>query len=206
MAKVALSVLVSDVRNRLGNVVFSKWKKTNYVRQYVNYSRGSSVKQQEIRDAFALLISVWKAMGTPMQASWNMFTRDQNMTGLNAFVGANSAKVVAGEPMELFKSMGEEPLLTLAAVNDPSAGSIECTFTVPEGAADRRVIFFCQELSEGRLTNIISRHEAGEGAASPFIITGLVPGASYIVYAILADNAYNEAETLSASVYATAQA
>ena len=204
MAKVALSVLVSDVRNRLGNVVFSKWKKTNYVRQYVNYSRGSSVKQQEIRDAFALLISVWKAMGTPMQSTWNMFTRDKNMTGLNAFVGANSAKVVAGEPLELFKPMGEEPPAALSAVNDPSAGSIECTFTLPEGPEDRRIIFFCQELSEDRLTNIITRHEAI--AVSPYTITGLVPGVSYIVYAVLANNAYTEAQTLSSAVYAVAQA
>ena len=79
MAKIALNILVSDVRNRLGNIVFSKWKKTNYVREYITYSRGSTPKQEEVRSAFKILSLVWKTTGLPMQSSWNHFLHPETI-------------------------------------------------------------------------------------------------------------------------------
>ncbi|MBN2041371.1 MAG: hypothetical protein JW864_15125 [Spirochaetes bacterium] len=113
MAKVKLNTLVTDVRNRLGNVVFSKWKDTNYVREYTTYSRGSSERQIEVREAFALLVSIWRSMGQVMHSSWNNYAHDMNMTGFNAFIKANSSRVLSGEALELFKNYGEENLLSV---------------------------------------------------------------------------------------------
>jgi hypothetical protein len=97
MATVKLSILLSNMRNRLGNVVFPKWRKTNYVRQHVTYSQGSTPKQAEVRSAFSLLVLVWKTMRRLMQASWNLFSTGQNMTGTDQEEWAGTYDV-AGKP------------------------------------------------------------------------------------------------------------
>jgi hypothetical protein len=204
MATVKLSILLSDMRNRLGNVVFSKWKKTNYVRQYVTYSRGSTPKQAEVRSAFSLLVTVWKTMGRLMHASWNLFSSGQNMTGRNAFIGANVTRVIAGEALELFKPMGEEPPASFSAQAGAAAGGITCSFTLPPGSVDKHLFIFTQLKDSGKGTGDIKRYEAGVNPASPFEIEGLEPGAEYFVYALLADDEYANAVKASEAVVVTA--
>ena len=99
-------------------------EKTNYVREYIKYSRGSTPKQAEVRSTFSLLISVWKTMGLLMQSSWNGFSSGENMTGCNAFIWANVKKVIDGEPIELFKPIGEEPLTSVNAETGPAVGEV----------------------------------------------------------------------------------
>ena len=200
MAKVRLSTLVADVRNRLGNVVFSKWKETNYVREYTTYSRGNSEKQIEVRNAFALLVSVWRNMGNAMHASWNSYAKDMNMTGFNAFIKANSARVLNGEALELFKKSDVEKLLTISADGNASSGEIVCSLSIPENTGAEYVVFFVQRILDGNATDDIRTFEAGINPASPFTITGIVPGAEYFVYAVLADGDYASAKAVSASV------
>lgn len=200
MAKVRLSTLVADVRNRLGNVVFSKWKATNYVREYTTYSRGNSEKQAEIRNGFALLVSVWKSMGQVMHNSWNAYVQGMNMTGFNAFIKANSARVAECEALELFKSYGENDLVSISAEGNASAGEIVCSFSMPQSSIGRYVVFFVQKITDGKVTDEIRTIEAGVNPSSPFRISGLEPGAEYFVYAIITDNMYSSAATASASV------
>lgn len=205
MAKISLNVLVSDVRNRLGNVVFSKWKKTNYVRQYVSYSREATPKQIEVRNAFSLLVSIWQSAGALMQRSWTSFAAGENMTGLNAFIGANYSRVIAGEPVELFKAMGEDPLSSLAQESSP-ANQIVCSFSFTGDMSEKHVIFFAQRVADGRLTDDILMADAGLNPVSPFAITGLESDANYIIYAVVADNDYANAAMVSAAVTVSATA
>ncbi|MBN2403110.1 MAG: hypothetical protein JXN64_12010 [Spirochaetes bacterium] len=200
MAKVRLSTLVADVRNRLGNVVFSKWKDTNYVREYTNYSRGNSERQVEIRNAFALLVSIWKNMANAMHASWNSYAKDMNMTGFNAFIKANSARVLDGEALELFKKSGVDELLTVSVEGNASAGEIVCSLSLPENSGARYIVFFVQRILDENVTDDIRTYKADLNPASQFTITGLEPGAEYFVYAILANSEYASAEGVSASV------
>jgi hypothetical protein len=200
MATVKLSTLVSDVRNRLGNVVFSKWKDTNYVREYTSYSRGSSDRQVEVRSAFALLVSVWKTMGLAMHNSWNTYAYGMNMTGFNAFIKVNSKLVLEGNALELFKSTGEDASAAVSAVLNPSSGEIICQFSFSTVAPERHVIFFTQKIEDGKGTGTISMHEAGINPVSPFTISSLEPGVEYFVYAVVMDSDYATAENVSSSV------
>ena len=205
MAKVQFNTLVTDVRNRLGNIVFSKWKQTNYVRKHSPYSRGSSPKQVEIRNAFRDLVSIWKAMGGLMQGSWDTFAKRYNMTGYNAFIGANSTRLISGDALELFKPGGEEAP-TLFPAEAPAAGEIRCPFTMPDGAADKYLFFFTQKKDSGKGTDAVRRHDAGRNAVSPFTIAGLDAGAEYFIYAVIADDDYSKATKASASAAITAKA
>lgn len=200
MAKVKLSTLVADVRNRLGNVVFSKWKDTNYVKEYTTYSRGSSEKQLEIRNAFALLVSVWRNMGQIMHSSWNAYAQNMNMTGFNAFIKANSARVLECEALELFKKNGEDELVSIAAEDNAPAGEIVCSFSMPQNSAGRHIVFFVQKIMDGKVTDEINTRQTGIDPVSSFTITGLDPGMEYFVYAVITDDEYASASTASVSV------
>jgi hypothetical protein len=172
--------------------------------KYVPYSRGSTPKQAEVRSAFSLLVTAWKIMGRLMQASWNLFSTGQNMTGRNAFIGANVTRVIAGEALELFKPMGEEPPASFSAQAGAAAGGITCSFTLPPGSVDKHLFIFTQLKDSGKGTGDIKRYEAGVNPASPFEIEGLEPGAEYFVYALLADDEYANAVKASEAVVVTA--
>ncbi len=171
MAKAELSVLLSDLRRRIGNVVFSKWKDTNYVREYVKYSTGNTEKQLAVRNAFSILVFTWKHGGSAMQATWANYAEinNLNMTGFNAFMQANMSKVLGDEALELFKPMGENELLSLEADYDPPTGEIVCDFTHAESLADKHVIFFSQMMIECKVTNEVFIHEAGLHPSPAFL-------------------------------------
>ncbi|MBN2041374.1 MAG: hypothetical protein JW864_15140 [Spirochaetes bacterium] len=208
MSKVTLSPLITDVRNRMGNVVFSKWKDTNYVRQYSAHSRGSSERQLEIRDAFATAVLVWKSAGSTLHAAWDAYAEEQNinMSGYNAFIKANIGRILDNTAMELFKSTGENEPVSLSAGSGPASGEIICEFILPAGTEQRHVIFFVQRIIDGKPANSIAMYESGADPASPFSITGLEPGAEYHVYAIAADADYANAGNISAAASLTTTA
>ncbi len=206
MSKVTLSPLITDVRKRMGNIVFSKWKDTNYVRQYSSHSRGESEKQLETRTAFSTVVSVWKNMGPAHHASWDMYAQNMNMSGYNAFLKSNLSRVLENSEMELFKSTGEDEPASLYADADPGTGEIICVFSLPVIQPEKHVIFFAQMIEDGRISDIISMHDAGADPSSPFTISGLLPGVEYFIYAIAADADYASAETVSAAVCVRAAA
>ena len=202
MSKVTLSPIITDVRNRMGNVVFSKWKETNYVKQYLPHSAGNSERQLEIREAFATAVSVWKNTGNTLHATWDAYAQEQNMnmSGYNAFIKANITRILLNTAMELFKSTGEDEPLSLNAGTGSASGEIICEFSLPQSQEQRHVIFFAQRIENGRATDTISMHEAGADPSSPYTITGLEPGAEYFVHAIVADADYANSEAVSAAV------
>ena len=197
MSKVTLSPIITDLRNRMGNVVFSKWKETNYVKQYSSHSRGNSERQLEIREAFAVVVAIWKNAGTTLHATWDAYAENLNMSGYNAFIKANISRVLEGAQMELFKSTGEDEPASLNAGTGAASGEIVCEFTLPGSGEQRHVIFFAQRIENNRAAGSISLYQAGPAPSSPFTITGLEAGAEYFVYAIVTNADYANAESVS---------
>jgi hypothetical protein len=198
--------LVKENRGKLGDVVFSEWKGIPYVRDYVKNEDPGTPKQKEVRTAFTSLTKLWKSNNGVMRMSWDEYvnSRKLSMTGYNAFIGANSKKERAGEPLELFRPMGEEPLADFAAEAGASSGEITCTFTPPGNGS--HITFFTRKVPGNGEIELLSKHDAGSGTATPYTLTGLEPGAAYHVYGVVTDAAYDESAMVSAAVTASALA
>lgn len=208
MAKVKFNTLVKDVRNRMGDVVFSKWKETSYVKEYTKQAGPLSEKQAEVRAAFTSTVEIWKKIGGIMHRSWEHLVAKENLTGFNAFIGRNSNLIRSGKPLDLFTRFGETEIeaLSFIAQSGTSAGSVVCTFTLPASQAPLNIIFFSQKIENGKGTTQINVHELSASDSSPYTITGLESGADYFIYGVAADAQYASAKSVSASASASVKA
>ena len=199
MAKVTYSPIINDVRCKLGNMVFSKWKDTSYLRTYAKPGDPKSEGQMEVRTAFTRLTKNWKQVNGILHRSWKEYARCMNMTGYNAFIGVNSSRQRSGEPLELFKALGEETLSGFKAEKGAGTGEIKCTFTLPATGSGKHLTLFTQKAENGRAEGDMVRHDMGAVTEPQAVITGLVSGAEYFVYGMVTGKAYPEAATVSAS-------
>lgn len=198
MATIKLNPIITDIRNRMGSNVFSKWKGINYVRGYVPPTNRNTKEQAAVRSTFSRLVEAWKSLGTAIQQSWNALATGTNMSGYNAFISENFESMKADLALILSKSPDEEPAGAFTAAPGAAAGEISCAY--PSPAAGREITLFTQKKSgDGNGPALLTRHDTG-GAASPFTVGGLEPGSGYHVYAVITEGPYAEAKQVSASV------
>ena len=200
MAKVTYNTLVKDIRCRLDNVVFSKWKDTSYVRPYRKPSNPRSPEQMKVRNAFLRLVKNWSEGDRLLHDGWEAYARGSNMTGYNAFIGANALLQKNGEPIQLFKSMGEARLLSFQARKGTNPGEIVCSTVPPAEFEEKHLTIFSQETTEGIATGSMTRHDMGPMKNDEYLITGLETGRKYFLYAVITDREYLEAGSVSESV------
>ncbi|MBI4976889.1 MAG: hypothetical protein HZC28_05370 [Spirochaetes bacterium] len=198
MAKADLSIVLTDLRRKLGNVVFSKWKQTNYIRPYIAYNVGNSPAQIEVRASFRTLVSLWKSFGGVIQGSWNHAAEDLNMTGFNHFIGVNAARLREGNVLQVAKPLGMAAPAGLTAVN-VTADSVDCRVELPAAAGNVCIVYAVQAWGVA-CTDNVRLFSVPADNAQPFTITGLATAAKYVVYAMLADAVYADATAISSSI------
>ncbi|MHB8089782.1 MAG: DUF6266 family protein, partial [Anaerolineaceae bacterium] len=190
MSTIKLNSMLEDVRKKMGTIVYSKWKGINYAKQWSAPTGDPTEKQQSIRSAFGKLVKDWKQMNGIMHLGWEVYAGNKNLTGYNAFIGANSANQKKGLPLQLFRETGEDSLMNFSAAPGAAAGEIACSFLRTDELAGRHVTFFTQKRVNGLAEGKFRRYDGGVDTASPFTITGLEAGQEYYVYAVVTDDAY----------------
>lgn len=204
MSKVKFPSYIKDSNGRMEDAVFVNWRGSTYMRPYKKQKGSGTAKQVEVRKSLSSVAADWKYFSGIIAEIWERSVEGKTMIPLNAFVGANMKHRRAGEPLEICLSAGESPLMDFTAATGPGTGEITCSFLAPE--AGRHVTFFTRMVTDLDARPVITRHGTGPDPVSPFTITGLEPGAQYHVHAVVTDSAYDEAETVSASVSATVTA
>lgn len=133
-----ISVLFSDIRNKLGDaVVFSNWKGRTYFRSYVIPANPKTLKQQANRDHQAKLVARWKnIMDTEdKKGVWNAIALPEEITGYNLFV----------------KYGRKSKISCPSTASGSGSASIEITYTIGNPAPYARLI---RENPDGTLTDI----------------------------------------------------
>ncbi len=193
MSKIELSAMLVDARKKFGDVVYTKWKGINIARRYTKPTGIATEKQVSTRSAFGKLVKDWKQLNGIMHLGWDIYAENKNLTGYNAFIGANSNNQKKGLPLELFRSTGEESLMNFSVVPGAAAGEISCTFLRTEEIAGKHITFFTQKKVNGIAQPKFRRYDGGVDTVTPFTITGLEAGQEYFVYAVVTDEAYGTA-------------
>ena len=204
MAKIKLPSYIKESSGRMEDEVFVNWKGVAYMRPYRKIKGTCTPKQAEVRKSFSSVRADWKYLSGIIAQTWERSVKDKPMTAVNAFMSVNMKNRRMGEPLDICLSAGEAPLMNFSAAAGSGSGEITCTFLPPE--TGRHITFFTRIVTDLDARPVIMRHDAGEGTASPFTITGLEPGVQYHVHAVVTDAVYDDAVTLSASVAATASA
>jgi len=94
MAVIKFSPLVIDVRNSVGDTVYSAWKGVHYIRSRVvpaNPRTADQVKQREIMTSG---VTNWQSLGSTLQDAWNTWASEYSISGFNAFVARNVATAI----------------------------------------------------------------------------------------------------------------
>lgn len=200
MAKVKLPSYLKEGSGRMEDAVLVTMPNGNmYMRPYKKvFSR--TPKQEEVRNAFSTLVADWKYLDGVIRSAWNFSTKGRNATGFNAFTGANVSLRRAGEPVMLCIGLGEEILMNFTAEPGISSGEINCSFSAPESGC--HVTLFARQEVEPGIKSPFKRYDTGSDPVSPFIITGLESGSQYYIYAVVTDEQYDTALTVSQSVAA----
>lgn len=92
MAIVTFSALISDIRGRIDNYIYSYQRGTHYIRSYVPHPTDPKTERmQEIRGWFSDLTASWHTLPQTAIAMWNKYGshRSPPRTGYAMFVGTN---------------------------------------------------------------------------------------------------------------------
>ena len=201
MGKVRTNAAIKGFSNNIDGFVYYERDGKTYVRPYRKPANPRTVKQQKVRDAFLALSSTWKHVDGIVRESWRSIGRKTKISGFNSFLGKNANLQRNGEPLALcMGNNGTAPLAGFAAQPGANPGEIQVSFTPVNG--DHHLAFFAQKKEAETAGGPLTRHDAGAQPASPFTVSGLEPGKTYHVYAVVTDAAYAEATEVSASAAA----
>jgi len=88
MARVTSPLHSASASGQIGkDIVFSHWKQTDYVREYVPHNTSNTTAQQTIKGYFTSAVQAWEAELTATHTAWNDYvdSKNLNMSGFNLY-------------------------------------------------------------------------------------------------------------------------
>lgn len=86
MARLTLSPIITDIRGKVADAVFSKWRGINTLRARVTPGNPSTPAQQSIRGFFHSATKSWARQTTAYKASFNETASGQSYSGFNRYI------------------------------------------------------------------------------------------------------------------------
>lgn len=128
MARIFLSPLIVDIRNKQSDTVFSKWKGINYIRSRVVPHNPKSVAQIAIRDALAQLVALWQNCYPSVKLNWDKWASGRDYSGFNKFIGKNVVTQRSSGLIDLTQEVGFTKLTVFTIAGGAGGGDLEVTF------------------------------------------------------------------------------
>jgi hypothetical protein len=86
MARITLSPIITDIRGKVADAVFSKWRGINTLRARVTPGNPSTPAQQSIRAFFSAATKSWSRQSAAFKASFNETASGQSYSGFNRYI------------------------------------------------------------------------------------------------------------------------
>jgi len=128
--KVRLSVLLSGISGKSGDVVGSNWKGRAYVRRRVIPANPQTQKQQDQRNALARLVECFQALTSREKTFLDKLGADEALSGYNVYVGRNISEEKQYQYHPIIPSnryVDDTPAVTLEG--GPSSGELVLKFS-----------------------------------------------------------------------------
>lgn len=167
--------------------VYASWKGRPYARRYVIPANPNTVDQQETRNTFSWLNSVWKFMPSTAVAAWQLYGDNNRFTDRNGWIKKNlSALREAADLANLIFSPSAGGGLAASAIAvTPGNDQLQVLLTaptLPTGWTIVQAVFAIirqQDPQSGLLYNVTAMVDA----AAPYDVTfaGLASAQTYVV-------------------------
>ncbi len=128
MARIFLSPLIVDIRNKQSDTVFSKWKGINYIRSRVVPHNPKSAAQVAIREALAGLVAMWQDAYPSVKLNWDEWASGRDYSGFNKFIGKNVIDYRDDNLLDLTQEVGFTKLTSWVATTGADTGKISVAF------------------------------------------------------------------------------
>lgn len=161
MAKIKLGPFMSDIRNRIGGVVFSKNSAGNYIRRGVTPVNPQSVAQQLVRQFLTQVAQSWRGLTEDQRKNWNevtdsfkktdIFGNSLAPTGFNLFTRLNRNLLEIGEPVitDAPLPVAVQGFLSLDLAANTTGATLQAAFTPAIDAFTKVIVFATAPQSAG---------------------------------------------------------
>jgi hypothetical protein len=195
MGAIEFDPIVSGIRKRLGNFVYTSWKGKSVIRKYNPRRPSATEPQLEVQAAFRVVAAIWKALPEIMQKSWDASVAGKAMTPFNKFMSKNALKQKEGDVGQLTCGSGIAKLSGYM-VEPGKAGEISVKFDPVTEPVHLTVVL--QKIVNGKGVPVVE-FRRDLSAAEPVILDGLESGKEYFVYCMTTDKPFAEATAISES-------
>lgn len=189
MAKISLSPLVVDIRNKVADMVFSKWRGINYVRSRVTPSNPNTQAQQDVRNSLARCVDMWQGLSAVWKAGWAYVASGKSYSGYNRMVSENRAKEEAQNAITASPATDVASLTAFAADTGTATKEIDLVFTPSPVTTGQKLQVFARETSEVADKVVVSEtFEIAGGQTSPQTITMAKANEDYVLHGCLSSD------------------
>ena len=177
MARITLSPLLTDIRGKVADAVFSKWKGVNYVRARVTPSNPQTAAQTLQREALADCLLDWQSIKAWAKAVWDTYASGYNASGYNFYMDVNIMRVKAAEAPMATPENPDYVMISAAAAATGASGEIDITWTDEGGGANDQVFALYRKTTETAFTRTADVLASVEAINIP----SLTPATEYVV-------------------------
>lgn len=189
MAKISLSPLVVDIRNKVADMVFSKWRGINYVRSRVTPSNPQTQAQTDVRNSLARCVDMWQGMQATFTAAWNYVASGKSYSGYNRMVSENRVveeglTAITGSPTTDVSSLS-----AFTAATGTATKEVDITFTPSPVPVGKKLQVFARVESLAPAKNVVTEtFEIAAAQTSPQTLTMGLATADYSLHGALSDD------------------
>lgn len=199
MAKVTFSALISGLRGKTGDVVFSIWKGQPYVRSLVIPSNPQTAAQTAQRTCLANCLTMWQSIKAWAKAIWDPYGTAYGMSGYNGYMDLNMEHLKALEAGHLTPYNRDCVLISGMGAAAGAAGEIDLTWTNDSGVGGDTVQAYYRKTEAAAEEYAWTAEGVWGCLAEAGVMTGLDTGEEYEIgffatdtSASLSQEAYNE--------------